>query len=88
MGKRTRRTTVQKGYDAAWRKLRNAFLSFHPMCECPDCKRNGDIVEATVVDHIVPISQRPELRLVWSNLRAMSKQHHDRHTARMNAGSR
>lgn len=39
-------------------------------------------LQATVVDHIMSISERPDLRLEWSNLRAMSKRCHDRRTAR------
>lgn len=69
-------------YDAAWRKLSKQKLAEDPLCECDDCKASGDHVAATVVDHIIPIAERPDLRLTWSNLRSMAKRHHDRHTAR------
>ena len=80
---RARGSAAKRGYDSQWRKLRKAFLAAHPLCECDECRGGeGGIVPADVVDHIIPISERPDLRLEWSNLRAMSKPHHDRHTAK------
>jgi 5-methylcytosine-specific restriction protein A len=79
-GKRPK--TAARGYDADWKKLRDQFLREHPICECDDCMASGAIVPSEVVDHRKPIAERPDLRLVWSNLRAMSKAHHDSHTAR------
>lgn len=38
-----------------WRKLRQSFLTEHPFCE--ECRRNGRLTKATVVDHIIPIKQ-------------------------------
>ena len=78
----TRGSAAQRGYDSTWRKLRLQFLRQHPLCECEDCKLSGLPDIATVVDHILPVEERPDLRLVESNLRAMSKRHHDAHTAR------
>jgi 5-methylcytosine-specific restriction enzyme A len=79
---KARGTTAQRGYDAQWHKLRRAFLAEHPYCECDTCKGQDGRELSQVVDHIHPIEDRPELRLVWDNLRAMSKRHHDAHTAR------
>jgi 5-methylcytosine-specific restriction protein A len=80
---RARGTTTQRGYDGTWQKLRLAFLAAHPLCECDDCGAGRiRLTPADVVDHIVPIAKRPDLRLDWSNLRAMAKACHDRHTAR------
>lgn len=45
------------------------------MCSC------GCGEPATVVDHKVSIRERPDLRLVWSNLRGFRKACHDRRTA-------
>lgn len=39
----------------AWRNLRKAFITQHPICE--ECKKKGIITPATVVDHIVPINE-------------------------------
>lgn len=77
-----RGTTAQRGYDGAWQKLRKEFLALHPYCECDQHKGADGSVFAQVVDHIESIEERPDLRLEWSNLRAMSKQCHDRHTVR------
>ena len=77
-----RGSAAARGYDATWRALRVQFLRQHPLCECDECKGAHTPDTAEVVDHIIPISERPDLRLVWTNLRAMSKRHHDAHTAR------
>ena len=78
-----RGSSAERGYDAAWRRLRNAFLEAHPLCMCEECREGAlRVTAATVVDHVQPIEERPDLRLVWSNLRSMSKAHHDAHTAR------
>ena len=78
-----RGSAAQRGYDAAWRRVRAAFLAEHPLCECASCRQPGAVVVAAdVVDHIIPIAERPDLRLDWSNLRAMSAAHHNAHTAR------
>jgi 5-methylcytosine-specific restriction enzyme A len=58
------------------------YLSEHPLCECDECKAKGLLTPANVVDHIQTVRDRPDLRLEWSNLRAMAKRCHDRHTAR------
>jgi 5-methylcytosine-specific restriction enzyme A len=79
---RNRGTTAQRGYDAAWRRLRLLKLSMNPLCECDDCVRDGVLTPADVVDHRKSIEERPDLRLELSNLRSMAKAHHDRHTAR------
>jgi 5-methylcytosine-specific restriction protein A len=79
---RERGSAKERGYDATWRRLRERKLTADPYCQCDACKASGAVVLATVVDHIVPIAERPDLRLVWSNLRSMAKAHHDAHTAR------
>jgi 5-methylcytosine-specific restriction protein A len=76
-----RGTTVERGYDWQWRKLRAEFLRANPICQCDEC-RGKRVSIAQVVDHIQPIETHPELRLAWSNLRSMAKQCHDKHTAR------
>ena len=75
-----RTSAASRGYDAAWRRLREAKLSADPFCQCDECTRTGALLQATVVDHIIPISERPDLRLEWDNLRSMTKAHHDRRT--------
>lgn len=78
-----RGSSTARGYDADWRRLRSAFLSKHPLCLF--CEGIGCITEASVVDHVISFTERPELRLEWSNLRSLCKQCHDRRTAREQA---
>lgn len=78
-----RGSSKERGYDAAWRSLRAWYLSLHPLCECDACQAGVKrVTAATVVDHRISIAERPDLRLDPSNLRAMNKVCHDRHTAR------
>lgn len=69
---RGRGTTAQRGYASGWPKIRAAVLRDNPLCQI----RYPGIctVVATEVDHIVPIHQRPGLRLEPSNLQAACKQ--------------
>ena len=83
-----KKTAAQRGYDRDWRRLRNVKLTNDPICQCDDCKRDGLLTKAEVVDHILPISERPDLRLTYANLRSMSKRCHDRHTMRMRVANR
>ena len=88
---RQRGTAAQRGYDAAWRALRDAVVIERGCrCEAEGC---GCIVvlrkrEATPttpvahVDHIESIADRPDLRLERSNLRVLCEPCHDRRTAR------
>lgn len=70
-----RGTPAARGYNAAWRRIRIAFLAAHPYCVTDGC--NGI---ATEVDHIRPLSQGGTND--WSNLRAMCKRCHSRRTAK------
>ena len=74
----TRGTAAQRGYDAAWRRLRARVLKEEPLCSV--CAKQGKVTAATVGDHIVSISVRPDLRLARSNVRPLCKPCHDRHT--------
>ena len=77
---RWRGSAASRGYDAAWKALRLAKLKADPLCWW--CLRKGVLTAANTVDHIEPITERPDLRLVWSNLRSGCKPCHDAHTAR------
>jgi len=68
-----RASAPARGYDAAWRRVRKLFLAAHPFCACG--------MPATEADHIASVRDRPDLRLSWSNLRAMCKPCHSRRTA-------
>jgi 5-methylcytosine-specific restriction enzyme A len=71
----TRPAAHLRGYDHAWSAVRKQFLGTHPLCVV--CA-----APATEADHIVSIREAPELRLKWSNLRALCKPCHSRRTAR------
>jgi 5-methylcytosine-specific restriction protein A len=48
-----RGTSSQRGYGAAWRRLREMVLNEEPLCR--DCLRRGLVTPATLVDHIQPL---------------------------------
>jgi 5-methylcytosine-specific restriction protein A len=56
----------------------------HPLCE--ECKRNGRLTPATVVDHITPHKGNRELFWDESNWQALCKSCHDRKTAKEDGG--
>lgn len=73
----------QRGYDpadrygAAWRKVRNLYISMHPLCE--KCYRQGRATPAQEVHHIVPLSKGGTHS--FDNLMALCKPCHSRITA-------
>ena len=73
----TRAKTAQRGYDAAWRKVRLVKLAEDPLCE--QCKRKGLLKLAEEVDHIIPIADGGE-RLELNNLQSLCKSCHSRKT--------
>jgi 5-methylcytosine-specific restriction protein A len=78
---RDRRPPNERGYDWHWRKFRIGYLSAHPLCM--DCEKRGVIRAATEPHHIVKVQDRPDLRLVDSNLMALC---HDCHATRTGRG--
>ena len=64
-----------RGYDAKWRKARALYLQQHPLCA--ECRRNGTLTPATVVDHIVP--HRGDKALFWDqqNWQPLCVHHHN-----------
>ena len=67
-----------RGYDARWRTARALVLKQHPLCAF--CQAEGKLVQATVVDHIIPY--RGDQRLFWdqSNWESLCKECHDKKT--------
>ena len=47
---------------------------------CRHCLRDGRVVAATLVDHIIPLSEAPDLRLVRSNLQSLCSRCHSSKT--------
>lgn len=73
-----RGTSAQRGYDARWRKLREAQLSREPLCA--RCREEGWVVAATDVDHIVPRRQGGSDS--FDNFESLCHSHHSEKTAR------
>jgi len=67
-----RKSPYQRGYDRAWQRLRKMKLAADPMCQIrTHCASKPLIYQIAVeVDHIIPIHDRPQLRLVWTNLQS------------------
>ena len=68
----------KRGYDATWHKLSRMVRQQEGLCRA--CLHSGRLTAATLVDHIIPISQAPDLRLVRSNLQALCASCHARKT--------
>ena len=70
-------------YGRRWRAARGVFLSRHPLC-CM-CEREGRIVTATVVDHVIP--HRGDEVLFWdsANWQALCEAHHNGEKATIEA---
>ena len=71
-------SSTQRGYGAAWRKLReHVFRRDSKLCQ--NCLKEGRITEATVVDHIKPkaIGGTDDM----DNLQSLCRKCHDHKTA-------
>ncbi len=74
-----RGSAAERGYDAAWRRLREAHLSEHPLCA--HCLHEEVVEIADDVDHVVPIAVDPARRLDPTNLQSLCRRHHNIKTA-------
>lgn len=79
-----RDSAYKRGYNSAWRKARENYLTKHPFCA--ECLKHGKHTAATVVDHIKP--HKGDKHLFWdsNNWQALCKQCHDRKTASTDGG--
>lgn len=73
-----RPSPARRGYDAAWRKKRKAFLQQHPDCADP-YRIHQEPVTATDVDHIKPKKEGGTDE--DSNLQSLCHKCHSRKTA-------
>lgn len=80
-----RESSSKRGYDATWRKLRKLKLAADPLCEIQT--HCSGVTLATEVDHIIPIKEWPEGRLVWRNLQSGCKPCHSAKTMRESVAS-
>jgi 5-methylcytosine-specific restriction protein A len=83
-----RTRTARKGYGSQWQRTRARFLAQHPYCECAQCGTLPVPLKprATEVDHIDGLGPLGPRGYDWTNLRAMTKAHHARETARNQPG--
>jgi len=72
---KTRLPAAERGYDATWQAVSQAYLREHPLCET--CEDNGRTRAAVLVHHIVPLSEGGA-RLNSGNLRALCTECHER----------
>lgn len=73
-----RKSANARGYDSRWRKSRKRFLNANPLCV--ECLKVDRLVEATVVDHIIPHRGDKKLFCDENNWQALCKSCHDRKT--------
>jgi 5-methylcytosine-specific restriction protein A len=46
---------TRKRYDRRWRRIRDRYISEHPLCE--ECQKYGRLTPAEEVHHIIPLSK-------------------------------
>ncbi|WP_242848734.1 HNH endonuclease [Syntrophomonas palmitatica] len=68
----------ERGYDSRWRRASKLFLKANPLCR--HCQREGKLIAAEVVDHIVPHRGDQTLFCDESNWQPLCKKCHDRKT--------
>lgn len=66
----------ERGYDSKWDRLSVKFRKMHPFCLF--CSQQGRDSLTDIVDHIVPVADRPDLIHEWSNLCALCTRCHGR----------
>ena len=66
----------ERGYDTKWDKFREWFMQQPGNQYCHRCFKQGEIVKAEVVHHIIPVSQLPDLKLVPSNCQPLCAKCH------------
>ena len=74
----------KRGYDGGYLKLRKYHLKSNRICV--RCEKEGYIVDANIVDHIIPHKGDRKLRLDLNNLQTLCKRHHDQKTATEDGG--
>lgn len=61
-----RGSSRSRGYDSRWDRLSIAFRKRHPYCLL--CAQANRDTLTDLVDHIIPVVDRPDLQHEWSNL--------------------
>lgn len=81
---RQRGSSAQRGYTSRWYAAARRYLARHSLCV--ECRRQGRIVTASVVDHVVP--HKGDQRLFWDegNWQPLCSMHHSQKTAGEDGG--
>lgn len=79
-----RGNSTERGYSYAWQQAREGFLRKHPLCVRHESR--GQVVAATVVDHIRPHKGDKDLFWERSNWQSLCKTCHDIKTATEDGG--
>lgn len=69
---------VRRRYGRAWKRIRDSYISQHPLCE--ECEKKGKLTKAEEVHHILPLSRGGTHDR--SNLMALCKPCHSAITAK------
>lgn len=69
-----RPSSVERGYDRDWQAVRDQKAAQDPLCE--RCLKRGIIKPLDQVHHIIPIDERPDLRLNMDNLKSLCRECH------------
>lgn len=69
---------VRRRYGRAWKRIRDRYITAHPMCE--ECVRHGKLTPAEEVHHILPLSRGGNHN--EENLMSLCKSCHSAITAR------
>lgn len=79
-----RGNSASRGYGHRWRKAREGYFAKHPLCV--QCQKEGRVVAATDLDHIIP--HRGDKGRFWdrTNWQGLCKAHHSAKTAREDRG--
>jgi 5-methylcytosine-specific restriction enzyme A len=79
-----RGNSTERGYGSRWQKNRLTYLQRHPLCA--ECEREGKLVLADVVDHVIP--HKGDQSLFWdvSNWQSLCKRCHDIKTSKEDGG--
>lgn len=67
----TQESAGRRGYDSAWRKVRDPYIAAHPVCV--DCG-----AASTIADHLDGLGPLGPRGSDWSNLEAVCKRCHNR----------
>ena len=68
-----------RGYDSVWTRYAKLYLKQNPLCRM--CEQASRTTLASLVDHIIPLRLRPDLRLDPANLQPLCRSCHAVKTA-------